>query len=830
MANINFLPNDFESSKTALLEYFRNSDDVFLKRYFDNYSEGSTLSYVVDLLAYGNTYFNYMTNVNANEPFLSTAQIDRNIYAGAESLGYKPHRKVASSISYRITLSVENSRNVSPSDGIISIPQYSQFKSSSGIIFSLMTEVKLKKTDKSYFKNETTINGNVVSDNDCIFRAYTEENGITYFDCSESEQKRLNDIKKDDIKIIFKPLYFTFKQGYYIINTYKSNGNKNQTFSINRTDVDDSNSSIIVSSLLETNWEELTSILMNMSVINNKENDGTYSLLSSLSEKPLYLLTETPTGLNFKFGDGIIGKKLDANDMVFVRLFVTEGENGNKEKGLYSTDSVTCENVTISEKIGLDKFALIVNSDYSEGSAGGASKQSAESVREIAPYLSQSQGRIVSDVDYRAFILGQDMVNVSDCKVISGEKYTPSFLGGSVIIVGKIDDSVSISDTFDLRKVYYLSENDKLMLKSAIETKCVVGNDNVLFVDPQYIYIAINGSAYYDSKIFDKSAIENEFNSYNLSYFNSVNSFNNFFKMSKYVAGLLNTTNIDYVNLTTNMFIVKKLNKDEFYDTNIYISIENGIEKGKVTSEFTVEKNSMLCGLNYDSSMLTYFDKDNQNYLKVIDVNKVINGDYVSENTTFSSLYNFTDEDGNKHYPMYYAYSMYDEDGNMKIKESVFEWLDGNGNPPKDTDEIPVNIDANSKYSVRQSDMPNGSKSPLKSISATVGTVNYEKGEIVLNMSLYEAMETFERYRFYDLIPMNSQAYENEFVDDYYSESAIPSLIDLLFRVDYPEGIYDGKSVFFTLNFKLDNTSDFLNSGTVLAKMLGNPSIEYKSM
>ena len=663
MANINFLPNDFESTKQSLLNYYLNSDNDFLKAYFSNYSEGSTLSYVVDLFSYISTYFNFMSNVNANEPFLSVAQIERNIYAGAASLGYKPHRMVASQISYRITLNKEKSDSL-PSKGILTIPQYTQFQSSAGSVFSLTDEVKMAYTDESVLNKST----NKSIDKYKIFRAYVDEKGVRCFDCSLEEQKELNELRIDKENTYFKPLYFMFKQGYFIINSYKSNGNKNQSFTINRNDIDDDNSSIIVSSLTDNAWYELTSVLTSMTIENNKEINGTYKLLSSLSDKPIYILAETDTGCTFTFGDGVIGKKLDENDVVFVKLFVTNGKGSNGEKNLRSTESVVCKSeFSDGEKsISLSYFTLIVNSDYELGSIGGTNKQSAESVRQIAPYLSQSQGRIVSDADFKAYILGQDFVNVSDCKIISGEKYNPPFLGGTVIVAGKKDDSVYYdTDVINLRKTYYLSDVEKLKLKSVIEPKCIVGNNNVTFIDPQYVYLYFGGNVYYDSRIYSLEEIKNDFATYNRTYFSSLNNFDNFFKFSQYIADLLNDTNINYADLKTTMFLVKRVLRNEMYDNEIYITIGNAIEEGGISSEFNNIKFVKIAGLNYDVKVLPYFKSEkNHNYLKVIDINKAINGDYepyYSEDygdDSSGSVKKFKDTysiiiDGKRHFPMY---------------------------------------------------------------------------------------------------------------------------------------------------------------------------------
>lgn len=81
---------DFTEIRTSLIEYLRAQSD------FTDYDfEGSTLSVLIDLLAYNTYYTAFNTNMVVNELFLSSATLRDNVVALAKQLGYKPKSIVA---------------------------------------------------------------------------------------------------------------------------------------------------------------------------------------------------------------------------------------------------------------------------------------------------------------------------------------------------------------------------------------------------------------------------------------------------------------------------------------------------------------------------------------------------------------------------------------------------------------------------------------------------------------------------------------------------------------------------------------------------------------
>lgn len=784
MANVNFLPNDFETTRQSLIDAFKNDNRYFFKQYFNNYSEGSTLSYIIDIFAYINTYFNYMTNVSANEPFITVAQLDKNIFGSAKSLGYVPHRTVASKIEYRVELPTTYNRD-SLKNYTLSIPLFTQFRSKEGKTFSLMEQIDFVYVDGTYIKE-----GN---ENRYGFRNYIiDENQNIVFDCSEDEEKELNEIAQN---CIFRPIYYTFKQGYYIINTYKSNGEANQQFSINRTDIDDSKSSLIVTSPTSNEWKELTSILDFSVLKNNSIVDGSYSLISGLKDEQIYILNTNSDGLQITFGDGFIGKIPEAGDVIFIKLFTTSGIDGNANTDLVSTSTNTFsaieETSGTSATISFNFKDLILTpkDEYKNGSIGGADKQSAESVRKIAPYIVQSQGRIVNDIDFESYIKGQDEIPVTDCKVISGENYNPPFLGGVAVIVAK----EGVSDDILQGTSYYLTDYEKYVLKNNIEGKCIMGNDCLKFVDPEFIFVDVSGLVFYH-RVYSESDVSNIFNSFTDSYFASINQFGSYYKFSQYVTTLVNQTEIDHVSLKTDMFMVKRISRSDLEDV-VNITIGNKIQQGSVNTMFSVANNKLRF-LNNNGAINDSEEDMSINYLKVINVNEV-NGSNQSGSERFSFQ-----ENGKTYYPKYYCYSIYDEVDendsnkyNLYLQEDVYIFTD-------DSDYCTIE------------------KSLMK--RTVIGKVDYIAGKIYLNIGNYESLADYVHFRVYDIID-NSES-ESEYNDG----SILPTLVDVLF---FEERESDTKlkfyeHVYFALNFKLTDSENFLSSGQTMIKKM-NSDVKY---
>jgi len=91
---------DFQDIKTALKEYLRAQTD------FTSYDfEGSSMSVLLDILAYNTYYTAFNTNMVVNEMFLDSATLRDNVISLAKQLGYRPKSKVAPGAEVSFTAS-----------------------------------------------------------------------------------------------------------------------------------------------------------------------------------------------------------------------------------------------------------------------------------------------------------------------------------------------------------------------------------------------------------------------------------------------------------------------------------------------------------------------------------------------------------------------------------------------------------------------------------------------------------------------------------------------------------------------------------------------------
>jgi len=95
---------DFDTIKTNLKTFLNQQSE------FSDYNfEGSTLSVLIDLLAYNTHYNAYYLNMIANESFLDTALLRDSVISHAKLLGYTPSSKNAAIAYINITIETNDS-------------------------------------------------------------------------------------------------------------------------------------------------------------------------------------------------------------------------------------------------------------------------------------------------------------------------------------------------------------------------------------------------------------------------------------------------------------------------------------------------------------------------------------------------------------------------------------------------------------------------------------------------------------------------------------------------------------------------------------------------
>ena len=110
---------DFTEIKSSLKEYLRSNSD------FTDYDfEGSTLSTLLDVLAYNTYYTAFNANMVVNEAFLESATLRDNVVSLAKQIGYLPKSSVAPTAVLNVAADFSTENNI-PS--IVKLPRGSQF-------------------------------------------------------------------------------------------------------------------------------------------------------------------------------------------------------------------------------------------------------------------------------------------------------------------------------------------------------------------------------------------------------------------------------------------------------------------------------------------------------------------------------------------------------------------------------------------------------------------------------------------------------------------------------------------------------------------------------
>ena len=90
-SQLNITDLDFENISDNLKNYLKGQDQ------FKDYNfEGSSMSVLIDLLAYSSHIGAINTNIAASELFLDSAQIRKNVVSRAKDLGFVPSSEACS--------------------------------------------------------------------------------------------------------------------------------------------------------------------------------------------------------------------------------------------------------------------------------------------------------------------------------------------------------------------------------------------------------------------------------------------------------------------------------------------------------------------------------------------------------------------------------------------------------------------------------------------------------------------------------------------------------------------------------------------------------------
>jgi hypothetical protein len=301
-----------------------------------------------------------------------------------------------------------------------------------------------------------------------------------------------------------------------------------------------------------------------------------------------FFLKEIEGGLyEITFGDDILGKSLDAGNVVNIDYFVS-GLNGSNGARLfnYSGSSLLGGTVSCSTKTN---------------AVGGTSPEDIDSIKYNAPRSYAAQNRAVTPEDYKALILS-NFSQAASVTVWGGENNYPAIYG-KVYICIKPKDATKLTT---LEKNYVL--NTVLISKNMVSVTPEI-------IDPEYINIALNITSYYnpnetnktDSDI--KTIVTNAIFDYDDT---DLKRFDGVFRASK-LTRLIDTSDPAIVSTTMTVLLRRKLivkyNVSAQYVLNIINPLYNsGIAEGAIYSTGLFVKGS---------NEVHYIDDDGQGFMRL---------------------------------------------------------------------------------------------------------------------------------------------------------------------------------------------------------------------
>jgi len=381
-------------------------------QYSDYDFEASGLSVLMDLLAYNTQYNAMLAHMVTNEAFLDSAVKRSSVASIAKTMGYTARSARASAAVINLTIT-----------NIPSSYTSSSFTLSKERVFTASSNGKTFKffPDKDYTVNKTQVNG---------------VDGFYFTDVRLVEGVRVDNSEIIDATSLSGPVLM-------------ANPNVDTT-------------TVTVS--VQESISDSTSTTFNFAD----------NILNVTSTSNIFFIEEALNGFyEVRFGDGVIGRKLTAGNIVRLNYIAAGGPAANGIKSFTPPSVFIGSGETVS-------VSLVTQS------SGGAEQETVDSIRFNAPRFNATKNRAVTSNDYQALILSSNP-NVKSVAVWGGEDNDPP-------IYGKVFISLQAKPGL------VITQDDKdTLLRETIAPRQPV-SITAEFVDPEFTFIGLNVGVTYDSK------------------------------------------------------------------------------------------------------------------------------------------------------------------------------------------------------------------------------------------------------------------------------------------------------------------------------------------
>jgi len=393
---------NFDAIKTSMKTYIQAKPE------FTDYNfEGSTISMLMDLLAY-NTYQNaFYTSMIGNEMFLDSAQLRDSVASRAKMLDYVPRSARGASTTVNVAITPTGAPNT------VTVAKNSEFSATlDGEIYKFVTPEAYTLSSNDDYTGDITI---------------TEGRPVTH---------RFTVSTNDPVRYILP--------------------NENV---------------------------DTTSITVDVQTAADDQSSVRYNLANDITQvqanSAVYFLQEVEDSqYEIYFGDNVIGKTPDDNNIVIANYRICNGTLGNDVNSFTSPSTLG----------GFNAFTTIVNAP----TAGGSDNESIESIKFNAPKNYETQNRAVLSDDYKRIIL-RDNGDFQSVSVWGGEENVPA-------VYGKVFLSIKPVNGFTI------SSQRKTDIRTQLKKYNVLSIDPE-FVDASFLYIQPTITVRYNSKATTLSAV-----------------------------------------------------------------------------------------------------------------------------------------------------------------------------------------------------------------------------------------------------------------------------------------------------------------------------------
>ena len=345
-----------------------NANSVFT----DQIYEGSNFNNFIDVIAYSYNVLLYYLNKTSNESLFATSQIYENINKIVKTLSYNPIGFQSSILKF------DASANLNFKPGIYTIPRYSYF-TINDIKYTFIEDTSFIKTvtGEEYLKN--------FSDDSYLVQGEIREYPLYPANGAQFEQ--------------------------IIINSVDEN-NQNTNIDHNSIDVYVRNE--------QGTWEQWTRV---ENIFLGNGNDKIFEC--RLNENQKYVI---------KFGNNITGKQLNLGNVVAIYYLETDlnlgeiGPNVLNSNKLFIYNTQQYQGVvgkSRTSNVRLITFEECNNINFTNKSASSkyGDIESVNQIRQNAPNMFKSQGRLVTTNDFRSYIESNFSNLIQSVKVVNNWEY-----------------------------------------------------------------------------------------------------------------------------------------------------------------------------------------------------------------------------------------------------------------------------------------------------------------------------------------------------------------------------------------------------------------------